>query len=286
MLKLEPKIIILTNIEKDHLDYYKTLGNIKKTFKKYVNKLPKNGLLIVNADDKNCLEIAKSAKCRKVSFGINNKKASCQASNIKIQNQAQEFNLFWGKINLGNFSIQVPGKFNIYNALAASTCALELGVNPEIIKKTLASFNGIWRRFEKVGEYKKALIFSDYAHHPTAVRKTIKAAKEFYPGRRLVVAFQPHHFDRTKRLFKDYIKAFDSADLVILNEIYDVPGRETIKQISSRDLFRELKERKIKTIFAKNLKETKKILLKNIKEKDLVLIIGAGNIYQIIHNLV
>jgi len=290
MLKLEPNIIILTNIEKDHLDYYKTLRNIKKTFKKYVNKLPKNGLLIVNADDKNCLEIAKSAKCKVITYGVKNRKTDCRASRLKLYlkqpKQKQEFNLSWGKTNLGNFSIQIPGQFNIYNTLAAVACALKLGAESKIIKKTLINFNSIWRRFEKVGEYRGALIFSDYAHHPTAVKKTLKAAKEFYQGKRLIVVYQPHHFDRTKRLFKDYIKAFDLADLVILNEIYDVPGRETTKQISSKDLVRELKKRKIKAIFTKDLKETKKILLKNIKEKDLILIMGAGDIYQIIHKLV
>jgi UDP-N-acetylmuramate--alanine ligase len=254
MLNLRPKIIILTNIEPDHLDYYKTFKNLKQTFKKYVRKLPKDGLLIVNADDKVCLEVVKSAKCKTVSYSI--------------------------KSNF-DFSLQVPGRFNIYNALAASTCALELGIKPEIIKKTLVNFKGIWRRFEKVGEYKGALIFSDYAHHPTAIKETLRAAKESYLERRLVVVYQPHHFDRTKRLFKKFTKAFDLANLVILNEIYDVPGREVKRGISSKDLVRELKKRKVKAIFTKDLEETKKILLKNIKRGDLVLIMGAGDIYDL-----
>ena len=254
MLELDPKIIILTNIEPDHLDYYKTFKNLKNAFKRYVRKLHRNGLLIFNADDKGCVEIAKSAKCKTVSYSI--------------------------KSGL-DFSLQVPGQFNIYNALAASTCALELGIKPEIIKKTLADFKGIWRRFEKVGEYKEALIFSDYAHHPTEVKETLKAAKEFYPKRRLVVVFQPHHFDRTKRFFESFIRAFDKADFVILNEIYDVPGREVKKEISSKDLVGELKKRKIKSIFTKNLEQTKKVLLENIQKEDMVLIMGAGDIYQL-----
>ncbi len=254
MLELDPKIIILTNIEPDHLDYYKTFKNLKNAFKRYVRKLHRNGLLIFNADDKGCVEIAKSAKCKTVSYSI--------------------------KSGL-DFSLQVPGQFNIYNALAASTCALKLGIKPEIIKKTLADFKGIWRRFEKVGEYKEALIFSDYAHHPTEVKETLKAAKEFYPKRRLVVVFQPHHFDRTKRFFESFIRAFDKADFVILNEIYDVPGREVKKEISSKDLVGELKKRKIKSIFTKNLEQTKKVLLENIQKEDMVLIMGAGDIYQL-----
>jgi len=256
MLELKPKIIVLTNIEKDHLDYYKTFKNLKEAFKKYVRKLPKNGLLVINADDKVCLEIAKSAKCKVVTYGIKNKP-------------------------FPQFTLRIPGRFNVYNALAASTCALELGVKPEIIKKVLTNFKGIWRRFQKMGEYKGALIFSDYAHHPTAVKETLGAAKETYPDRRLVVVYQPHHFDRTKRLFSSFVKAFDKADFVILNEIYDVPGREVARKISSRNLVRELKKRKIKAVFSKDLKETKKILLRQVEKDDIVLIMGAGDIYQL-----
>ena len=154
------------------MDYYKTFKNLKNTFKKYVRKLPKNGLLIFNADDKDCVDVAKSAKCKLVGYSI--------------------------KSGLG-FSLQVPGQFNIYNALAASTCALQLGVKPGIIRKALTNFKGIWRRFELINADKrgytrlpagrqgftpKLTLISDYAHHPTAVKEALKAAKESYPQRR------------------------------------------------------------------------------------------------------
>jgi len=263
MLKLNPKVIVLTNLEPDHLDYYKTFKNLKNTFKEYVGKLPKDGLLIFNADDRNCIEMAKSTKCKTVGYSIKSD--------------------FY-------FSLQVPGRFNIYNALAASTCALELGIKPGIVNGALSSFKGIWRRFELIeadkrgylrGFTPKITLISDYAHHPTAVKETLKAAKEFYPQRRLIVVFQPHHFDRTTRLFKSFTGAFNKADLVILNEIYDVPGREVKKKISSKDLVRELKKQKIKSIFTKDLEQTKKVLLENIQKKDLVLIMGAGDIYTL-----
>ncbi len=288
MLNLKPKIVILTNLEKDHLDYYKNFKNIKKTFDEYVSRLPKDGLLVLNADDRNCLEIGKSAKCKKITYGIKNKTASCRADNAVVKNQIQQFNLFWHKKDLGRFFLKIPGQFNIYNALAAVSCALSLRVIPETIKEVLADFKGIWRRFEKIGEYsprqwrgRRALIFSDYAHHPTAVKETLKAAREFYPNRRLVVVFQPHHFDRTKRLFSSFTKAFDLGDLIILNEIYGVPGRELKKDISSRDLVRELKKRGLNALYTGNLIETKKLLLNKIRKNDLVLIIGAGDIYKL-----
>ncbi len=267
MLELEPEIIILTNIEADHLDYYKTFKNLKNSFKEYVKKIPKNGLLIINRDDKNCLEIAKSAKCKVVSFGIKNKKADVTQANLQI-------------------SLQIPGQFNIYNGLAAACCALNLKIKHKIIKKTLSEFSGIWRRFERLGQYHGALMFSDYAHHPTAIYKTLEAAKITYPKKRLIVVFQPHHVDRVKRLFKKFAKAFDLADLVILSEIYNVPGRSCKKEISSEDLAKKIKIRGINIIFTKNVKEAKTVLLKNIRKKDLILIMGAGDIYKVFHKTI
>lgn len=254
MLKLSPKIIVLTNLEKDHLDYYKNFKNLKAAFKKYVKKLPKNGILIFNGDDRDCLEIAKSAECKTISYRF--------------------------KPDTG-FNLQIPGEFNIYNALAASSCASVLGVESKTINSVLNNFKGIWRRFENIGELKGALIFSDYAHHPTAIKQTIKAAKQRYPYKRIIVVYQPHHYDRTKRLFKDFVAAFDQADLAILNQVYDVPGRESVKQVDSRDLVKEISKREIEAIFSSNLKTTKSILLKKIRPGDLVLIMGAGDIYRL-----
>jgi len=274
MLELNPKIIILTNLESDHLDYYKTFNNLKNNFKKYIKKLSRDGLLIFNADDKDCVEMAKLAKCKSIGYNI--------------------------KSGL-DFSLKVPGQFNIYNALAAKTCALALKVKPQIIRNTLTNFKGIWRRFEIIeadkhgytrlsagrqGFTSKITLISDYGHHPTALKKTLEAAKQRYPKRRLVVVFQPHQFDRTRRLFNKFVKAFDLADLIILNEIYDVPGRETIKKISSNDLVEKLKKRGLSAVFTKNLKETKKAVIKNIKQDDVVLIIGAGDIYKLSTELV
>ncbi len=270
MLKLFPDIIVLTNLEKDHLDYYKNFKNLKNCFIRYVKKLPKNGKLIFNADDKDCLEIAKSAHCKTIGYSIRSSKHK--------------------------FSLQIPGEFNIYNGLAARACALELGVNPKIIKNTLNNFKGIWRRFELIGADKngytrlpigrqkftpKITLISDYAHHPTAVEKTIAACKEKYPSRRLIAVFQPHQRYRTKNLFKEFTKAFDLADIVILSEIYNVLGREIKENISSKDLVKELKKRGVKAVFGKNLKNTKELLLSRIKKEDIVLIMGAGDIYNL-----
>lgn len=320
MLKLNPKMIVLTNIEEDHLDYYKNLAHIKKTFREYIKKVEKGGVLVYNADDFSTVEVVKKYKGMKVGYGIRleksrnreieklyskkqeNKKTRKQdfvARNIRIKNQRQIFEVWNNYEKLGEIRLKIPGIFNIYNALAAISAAFSLGVDFKVIQKTLGEFNGIWRRFEIIGKYKGAIIISDYAHHPTAIKKTIKAAREFYPTRRLVVAFQPHSRNRTKNLFTEFIGSFNEADLVILSEIYDVAGRENPKEnISSRELASAVNKRRIEefksssaplkkagkdddVFYAKDLKECKKILLKNIKKDDAVILMGAGDIYKI-----
>lgn len=208
------------------------------------------------------------------------------AYDIKFENGKTKFNVNFKNKNLGEFSLQIPGIFNVYNALAAISVGLLLEIDDiEVIKKTLAEFKGIWRRFEHIGNCQGAEIYSDYAHHPTEVRSTIDGARKFFPGKRIIAVFQPHQHNRTKNLFQNFIKSFDNADLIILNEIFDVAGRENAndQNISSLDLVNEIKKHsKNKTVlFGKNLKETEKLILENIKKNDVVLIMGAGDIYKL-----
>lgn len=183
--------------------------------------------------------------------------------------------------------MQIPGLFNIYNAVGAAVAALELGAPLDVIKKTLAEFQGIWRRFEKIGERNGAIIISDYGHTPNAIQQTIQAAKDFYPDKRIMIVFQPHHKNRTKKLFEQFTTCFDQADFVILAEIFEVVGREDErdKDISLKDLVEEIKKRpsfKDKQIlYAKDLKQTKKLILDNLISNDVVLLVGAGDIYTI-----
>ncbi len=230
MLNLDPSLIVLTNIEEDHLDYYKDINDIRNTFQKYIEKLPPIGILIANIDDKNIQIVLKKIKKPKfeiITFG-QNKKADFQIKNIIKKPGLVKFIIEHNKIE-EEFTLQVPGLFNIYNATAAIIAAVEMNAPLNVIKNVLKNFKGIWRRFEKIGEKNNAIIISDYAHTPTAIQGTIQAAKDFYPNRRIVVAFQPHHRDRTKKLFNDFVKSFDQADLLILFEIFDVEGREDKK---------------------------------------------------------
>jgi UDP-N-acetylmuramate--alanine ligase len=307
MLEFSPQIIICNNLEYEHADYYKDLNDVISKFQEFVNKLPEDGYFIYNADDPVLLERIEKPNCNVVSYGLQNESADLLAKNIKIDHGRQIFRLVYKGQELKDFNLQVPGKFNIANALAASLCALELGVSQDIIKDTLAQFKGAWRRFEMVGKLNNfgpekdgAMIVSDYAHHPTEIAATIKAAKEFYPDKRLIVAFQPHQKKRTKELFSDFVKTFTDcqADVIILSEIYDVAGREDkTNQISSRDLEEKIsfnlskkiaagQEIKTEYLYAKDLENTKAEILNRIKSEDLVIIMGAGNIDQVARELV
>ncbi len=288
-LNYYPKIIILNNIELDHTDYFKNAEDYENAFEEFMKHLPENGTLICNGNDKVIQKLKiknqnENSKFKILSFG-SDKKNDLIVSDIQLKSGKTRFKIIFQEKNLGEFILKVPGIFNIYNALGAITAALLLEIKPEIIKKTLADFQGIWRRFELVGEINGAKIISDYAHHPTEVRATIEGAKNFYPDKRIIAVFQPHQRNRTKKLFNDFVKSFDQADMVILSEIFDVAGREEKKDnnVSSSDLVREIKKRlKEKTIlFAKDLEETKKIILENARKDDIILVMGAGDIYKI-----
>lgn len=292
MLNLNPKIITLTNIEEDHLDYFKNLDDIKSAFVEYILRLSQDGALIYNQDDAASKEAAEFCKVKKLSYSLDGKqnsdpafrKASLEAKNILEESGMQSFDLIWQGKNLGRCEIFLPGIFNIYNSLAAALSALCLGVSYEIVKKTLAEFNGTWRRFEKVGILDHALVISDYAHHPTAIRETISGAKKFYPGKKILVAFEPHQKDRTLKLFNEFVGSFNEADEVIISEIYSVEGRnDAEREISSLDLVDAIKNKSplLFVSYSPNLIETKKMILEKAKNFDIILIMGAGDIYKV-----
>lgn len=275
MLELSPTVIILTNIEEDHLDYYRDLEHIQNTFQQYVNLLPKDGLFVRNADDSESREIDYDGDT--ISYGIT-ETADIMATDIEKDAHTQSF-----KVAGHHYVLNVPGDFNIYNALAAIACAVKMGIPHKTIQIALKKFTGTWRRFEVVGQYREAVVISDYAHHPTAIMGTIKAAREFYPGRRIVIVFQPHQHNRTQRLFKKFVTAFDQADLIIIQEIYDVAGREAAEDqvVTSSDLVREIEQTGKLVLYAADQTKTRQLLAEHVEPNDVVLIVGAGDIYMI-----
>jgi len=284
MLKIQPQTAILTNIEEDHLDYYRDLGHIKDSFRKFVKSLPPDGKLIFNADDPASVEVSQAAG-RKISFGIDGA-ADYQASELVTMPGRQQFILRAPDGQRGTIVLQIPGRFNVYNALAALAAALENGANLAACQKVLAEFSGPWRRFEKVGEFRGATIISDYGHHPTAIRETLAGAREFYPGRRLVLVYQPHQHNRTKKLFNDFVAALRLPDLLILSDIYDVAGREEAQDqnVSSEKLVKEIN--KDSAVYGGDLENTLALAQKTITEGDIVIVMGAGDIDWVARQLI
>jgi len=274
-----PKIIVLTTIEKDHLDYYKNLNNILKAFKEFILHLPKDGYLVANKDDKNIQKILIS------NFQFPTFKYSLEQPEAKKLKKV----------------LKVAGEHNVQNALAALTVARILKVPDKISFQALSKYQGAWRRFEvfnaKLITHNQQLttytLISDYGHHPTEIKATLKAAREKFSGKRIILIFQPHQHQRTKFLFKDFVKSFDETDILILTEIYGVAGREKGEKLSSKDLAIAIEKRwnksgkrqeargKKSVVFIKDMEDIPDFLTKILKPNDVVMIMGAGNIYNL-----
>ena len=211
MLELDPNIIVLSNVAEDHLDFYKDLEDIKIHFQKFVDKLPRTGLFIKNFDDQNSQDIKFK---NTVTFG-SSEQADYFFSDVKIEDGKQKFNTN----EFSNIELSVPGKYNIYNALSAMVVAKELGVNKHQMWNALSEFKNTWRRFEIVGQMKSNIVISDYAHHPDSINMLLRATKDFYPDKKIIAVFQPHHHNRTKTLLDQFAKAFYLADQVIVHEL-------------------------------------------------------------------
>lgn len=278
MLHLRPHMIVLTNIEADHLDYYRDLDHIVLTFQKYLDNLPESGVLFKNVDDSESQELGCDGTV--VTYGIDH---PAQVS-ARLQRRAHT-QCFTS--NGTAFELQIPGRFNVLNALAAIAVARHLHIPEQVIVDTLHDFHGVWRRFEIMGHYRGATVISDYAHHPTAVHSTIKAAREFYPGRRLVAVFQPHQRSRTKKLFSDFTKSFSEADFVIIQEIYDVAGREQSADtdISSGDLVAAVEQTGKYALYSADIADTRRKIDAVVEKNDVLLIMGAGDIYTLAEEL-
>ena len=267
MLSLSPETTVITNVELDHTDVYKDLDDVVATFQQLVDKT--SGDVFVNADDANSQRLQ------------GDRVSSYAHSDV-------------------TGSIGVPGIFNRANAAAARIVAKQYGIADGVIAQSLASFTGIWRRFERVGDIDfppvrggikggaGIPVISDYAHHPTAVKATLLAAKEFFPGKRIILAFQPHQHNRTRELFDDFVTAFDAADVVVLAEIYGVKGRTDTADISSSDLVDAIKQHNssLNISYAASLDDVEKQLREEIKDGDVVLVMGAGDIDSVARRLV
>lgn len=284
-LQLHPEIALITNIEEDHLDFYRDLDHIHETFQKFLDNVKEDGKIILNADDRACMNDLTHDRTL-VKYGMQNV-ADYRTTDFTIQKGKQFFTIMHGGVAT-EYQINIPGRFNMMNALGAIAVACEIGVAADDIQKTCELFPGIWRRFERVGEQGGAIIISDYGHHPTSVRKTLEAAREFYSDRRVILVFQPHHYHRTKAFFERFVGAFAGADVLILSEVYAVAGRDEGGEIGSENLAQAARASgKIGEVyFSETIQKTEALVKKIIQPNDVIIIMGAGDIDVVARNLV
>jgi UDP-N-acetylmuramate--alanine ligase len=281
MLELAPRMVVLTNIEEDHLDYFQGLDHIVATFQRYVRGVDR---VVMNVDDPVMQQLEVG---RHILYGFG-ERAELRAINRVAAAGEQAVDVTWHGEPCGRLVLRVPGEFNVMNALAATAAAMGLGVSFEVCAAALAKFGGCWRRFERVGCVGGVEVISDYGHHPTAIRCTLAAAREFFPGRRLVLCFQPHQHARTFELRDGFVDALGEADVILLPEIYRVSGRTEAEEISSRDLVNDLqKARPGKEVFyAADLTKTRQMLQSLVLSGDVLIVQGAGDIDEVARKLV
>ncbi len=269
-----PTVAVILNIDEDHLDFFKDINDIKASFRKFASLVPQNGHIIANAEDPNTLNAILGLDRNITTFGLN-KGADVYAENIVTRGAETEFDLIFKGSLFSHINLRVPGIHNIKNALAASAAAICLGCTPSAVRYGLAGFRGANRRFEFKGKYNGADVYDDYAHHPDELKATIDAVQSL-GYRRTIVVFQPHTYSRTKALFDRFAEQLARPDVCYLAEIY--AARETNTYgISSADLAAKLPNA---LYFADN-KNLEKSLRAAASPGDIILTIGAGDVYKI-----
>ena len=279
-LKFSPKSEIILNIDNDHLDYFKTFENVKNAFIKYVKLLPDDGILVVNVDDKNCLDLPQYTNAKTLTYGITNKNVDFFAVNIVFDNDGfPEFDVYSHDKFYERIKLHVPGMHNVLNALGCIALCNEYGLTKEEVKNGLSKFTGVGRRFEFKGKVNNASIYDDYGHHPTEIVATAKALMNKKYNESWVV-FQPHTYSRTKLLLDDFAKALLNFDNIIVLDIY--AARETnTYNISSQDLADKIKSLGKDAIYIKDFDECVAYLKSHVKENDIIITQGAGTVTEI-----
>jgi len=283
-LYLSPFIAVLTNLDEEHLDYYKTVDEIKNTFLHFANKVPFYCPVVLCLDDSNLQSLIPSLDRRIITYGFSTQ-ADIFSRDPKFETLSSTSTLFWKGEKLGELKLNVPGTHSIYNAMAAVCVGLDLEISPSLIFKGLESYRGIGRRFELKKIIKETMIFEDYAHHPTEIKATLEAAKKGW-SRRTVGIFQPHRYTRLSLLMKSFATSFNQADILVITEIYPA-GEKPIPGISGEALYQEIEKFGHKNVFFEpNMEKIPSLIGKIVLPKDLIIVMGAGNIYRIIPDII
>ncbi len=278
-LKLSPSIAVVTNLDYEHLDYYRTFDVLKQTFLNFMNKVPFYGLVILCGDDPILKDMVPSLEKRSLTYGTS-ESVDLRAEAITYHPWKSSFDVTLQGEPMGHFVLPAPGRHNVLNALAAIAVGIELDLPATVIQQGIAAFPGVERRFQLRGEKDGVIVVDDYGHHPTEIQAAIAAAKQGWK-KELLVIFQPHRYTRTRDCLDTLATAFEEADHLILTEIYPA-GEAPIPNITGERLFQKISEhREQATTFLKDFAEIKDTLMKVIKPDMMLLTLGAGDIWKV-----
>jgi UDP-N-acetylmuramate--alanine ligase len=277
-LKLSPAISVVTNIDREHMDYYKDFNTVLEHFISFVNKVPFYGSIVLCLDDINVQLIIPQVKRRLITYGLSTQADICAGKLRTTDKYGSEYMVRLRGKDIGQVSLQVPGLHNVYNSLATVAVGLDLDIEFDAIATSLAEFRGVDRRFQIKGERNDILVIDDYGHHPAEIRATLLAAKS--GGRRIVVLFQPHRYSRTRLLFEEFARAFYDADVLRLVDIY-AASEDPIEDISSQSLASTIERYGHKDVrYIGPISSAASVLKETVRPGDLVLTLGAGNVWQ------
>ena len=279
-LMLSPTIAVVTNMDHEHIDHYGDMDAIRETFTTFINKVPFYGVAIICLDNEEIQRIIPRLKKRCLTYGLTSQ-ADLRGMDLEKEELRVSFDVLYHNSSLGRMVVEMPGEHNVLNALAAIAVGLELNLDIKFIKKGLKNLGGLARRFQVKGERDDILVLDDYGHHPTEIVATLRAVKECWPERRLIVAFQPHRYTRIKELYDKFVISFNQADILVVTSIYSA-GENAINGVTSERLFRGIKEHGHKeVIHCPQQEEILPALLSVIEPGDVVVTLGAGNIYRV-----
>ena len=279
-LKLTPTIAVVTTLDEEHMDFYKTLDNMKEAFLTFLNNIPFYGTSVLCLDEPNIQSLIPRLEKRFITYGLMSQ-SDYTARNIRVKGLDTNFDVTYQGKELGTIHSVAPGKHNVLNTLAAVAVGMELNLTFDTIAKALKHFSGVQRRFEIHHDAERLVVVDDYGHHPVEIQATLKTAKEVWPDRRLVVVFQPHRYSRTQTLMEQFWQAFNDSDYLIINDIFPA-GEEPIEGVHARgmvDGVRRFGHKNAEHIATHQ--QTLKHLSQILAPGDVFMTLGAGNVWEL-----
>jgi UDP-N-acetylmuramate--alanine ligase len=279
-LKFSPAIAVVTNIDREHLDYYQDLETIKAVFLDFIDRIPFYGLAVLCLDNESIQDLIPKIKKRYTTYGMNSQ-ADFQIRDVEFEKRCSCFSVYRQGHKLGRFILNLPGIHNVYNATASIATGVELDIPVAAIQSALQTLEGVQRRLEIKGEVSGITVVDDYGHHPTEIKTTLQALEECWPENRKVIVFQPHRYTRTQTLFDDFTRSFYQSDVLVVLPIY-AAGEGAIEGVTGCKLCDGIKAHGHKEVFYSEGKEDALVYLKkNLKPGDVLLTLGAGDVWKV-----